>query len=224
MMITNLGTEFLYAFVIIICSLMIYFGTKEIYSLSKHEGIKYFRLAFLFFAFAYFSRTFIRAIVFYFNSNSVMSIPPHLLNPLVGILSLFLFVYLSTMAIFYLLFSVICKKWNKKEPLIFLLHLLAFLISFVITISGNTLFYLVLNLGLFIVVLFVISISKKGSTSNAHKTTIYPIYILLSFFLILNIIDILLPAFFQTTQILIYMASSGIFLLILYRVLNKVGN
>ena len=45
-----LGTELIYSFVIIICSLMVYFGTKELYELSSYKGIKYFRQAFLFFA------------------------------------------------------------------------------------------------------------------------------------------------------------------------------
>src|SRR3989339_748726 len=46
--------EILYSFVIIVCSLMIYFGTKELYELSSHKGIKYFRLSFLFFAIFYY--------------------------------------------------------------------------------------------------------------------------------------------------------------------------
>ena len=48
----NIGTEIVYSFVIIVCSLMIYFGTKELYKLTSHKGIKYFRQSFLFFAFA----------------------------------------------------------------------------------------------------------------------------------------------------------------------------
>lgn len=44
----RLGTEVIYSFVIIVCSLMIYFGTKELYELSSYKGIKYFRQAFLF--------------------------------------------------------------------------------------------------------------------------------------------------------------------------------
>jgi hypothetical protein len=224
MMMANLGTEVLYAFVIIVCSLMIYFGTREIYNLSKHKGIKYFRLAFLFFALAYFSRTFIRFIVLYFNSTNIMSISPRLLNPLVGTISLFLFIYLSTMAIFYLLHSVMWKKWETSYFIPWTLHLFALVTAFLIILSGNAFFYLILNLILFLIVLFVIYISKKDSKNKTHKTGIYPIYILLSFFWILNMVDILLPSFFQTTQILIYLASSGIFLLMLYKVLKRAGN
>ena len=42
----GMTTEILYSFVIIFCSLMIYFGTKELYELSGHKGIKYFRYSF----------------------------------------------------------------------------------------------------------------------------------------------------------------------------------
>jgi hypothetical protein len=223
MMMANLGTEVLYAFVIILCSLMIYFGTREIYNLSKHKGIKYFRLAFLFFALAYFSRTFIKFIVIYFNSTTIMSVSPRLLNPLVGIISLFLFIYLSTMAIFYLLYSVMWKKWVNFRFIEWILNIFALCLSAIIVFSANSLFYLLLNLGLFFVVLFVVIISRATSKKRSHKTGIYPIYLLLLFFWILNIVDILLPKIFQTTQILIYLASLGIFLFMLYKVLRNVG-
>jgi len=42
----GISGEIIYSFVIIVCSLMIYFGTKELYKLTSHKGIKYFRLSF----------------------------------------------------------------------------------------------------------------------------------------------------------------------------------
>ena len=56
------GSELIYSFVIILCSLMVYFGTKELYELSSYKGIKYFREAFLFFAIAYAFRSVIKFI------------------------------------------------------------------------------------------------------------------------------------------------------------------
>jgi len=52
------GTELIYSFVIMLCSLMVFFGTKQIYELSSHKGIKYFRLAFLFFCSRVFRKIF----------------------------------------------------------------------------------------------------------------------------------------------------------------------
>jgi len=42
--------------VALIFCLLLYFKTREVYSLTKHTGIKYFRDAFLFFGFAYLLR------------------------------------------------------------------------------------------------------------------------------------------------------------------------
>ena len=82
------GTEIIYSFIIISCSLMIYFGTKELYKLSSHEGIKYFRQSFLFFALAYFFRSFIKIILFYFDAGEIRA-----LLPIFGNITLFIFMY-----------------------------------------------------------------------------------------------------------------------------------
>ena len=95
-------TELIYSFVIIIASLMVYFSTKELYDLSKHKGIKYFRLAFLYFAIAYFFRYFIKFFVYAFGIGRTPEFSPQF----IGFLSLFVFLYASSMAIFYLLYSV----------------------------------------------------------------------------------------------------------------------
>lgn len=219
MMMANLGTEILYTFIIILCSLMIYFGTKELYQISKHKGIKYFRLTFLFFALAYFSRSFIKFILFYFNSTNIMSVSPNLLNPLVGKISLLLFVYFSTMAIFYLLYSIKWKAIENYRKTIYLAHIFAILMSIIIIFTNNGLIYLFFNSLIFILVILAIYTSGKK-----HKTGIHTIYFLLAFFWILTTIDMLLPNFFQTIQILIYIASCGLFIVMLYRVLKKVGN
>jgi len=216
---TNLGisTEIIYSFVIIVCSLMIYYATKELYELTKHKGIKYFRLSFLFFAIAYFFRSFIKIILFYFDKQEI-----RVLLPIFGNLTLFIFVYFSIMAIFYLIYSVMYKKW-KKQNLIYLFHFIATIVAIIMALSGFPLqLYLILNLLLFLFIIFAVYTayhqSKKKKTLN-----LYIIYLLLSIFWIFNILDILIPNFFQTFQLLIYIISSGIFLLILYKVLRKTG-
>ena len=136
----GIGTEIIYSFVIIVCSLMIYFGTKELYRLSSHEGIKYFRLSFLLFAFAYFFRSFIKIILFYFDKQEIRTI-----LPLFGNLTLFIFVYFSVMAIFYLIYSVMHKRWTRSYA-IYLFHGIAIVISLIMTLSGFRLqMFLLLN-------------------------------------------------------------------------------
>jgi len=220
------GTEIIYSLVIIVCSLMIYFGTKELYELSSYKGIKYFRQAFLFFAIAYFFRSFIKFILVYFSANRILDIHPRIFAPLFGQVTLFLFIYFSSMAIFYLLYSVMWKKWNSGSKKIYFFHLLAFVISLFIILSRNALVYLGINFLLFFIVLFIVYISYKNNKkeTRVHKHNLYVIYLLLSFFWILNIIDILIPEFFQTFQLFVYIASLIVFLMMLYKVLKKAGS
>ena len=218
------GTEILYSFIIIVCSLMIYFGTKELYELSSHKGIKYFRQAFLFFAFAYFFRSFIKFALIYFNVGEIFDISQRTLWFGVGQVTLFIFMYFSSMAIFYLLYSVMWKRWNGNSEKIYLFHLLAFVISISIILFRNPLVYLGMNFLLLFFVIATFYVSREQSKQKRTKHNLHVIYVLLFSFWILNIIDILIPNFFQIFQLFIYLASSGIFLAMLYRVLKKVGS
>lgn len=207
--------EIIYAFVIIVCSLMIYFSTKEISKLSSQRGIRYFRQAFLFFALAYFFRSFIKIILFYFEASELKTI-----LPIFGNITLFFFIYLSSMAIFYLLYSVMWKKLKSKLG-IYIFHLVAFTIATTTSFFGNQITYFLTNILLFIFILITVFISRKQSKKKSNN--LFIIYILLFIFWILNIIDILIPNFLKTTQLFIYLFSLGIFLLILYKVIKKTG-
>ena len=213
------GTELIYSFVIIVCSMMIYAGTREIYELSSYRGLKYFRQAFLFFAVAYFFRSFIKFIIMYFNIG-IREFSPML----VGNLALMVFMYFSSLAIFYLLYSVMWKKWNGSSGRIWLFHGLALIISFLSVVSRNQIILLAVNIVLLAIVAFVVftshqNVKKKGKGRNLHI-----IYMLLSVFFLLNTIDILVPNFFQTFQMIIYLASMLLFLIMLYKVLRKSGS
>jgi membrane-associated HD superfamily phosphohydrolase len=219
----GLGAELFYSFVIILCSLMIYFGTRELYELSSYKGIKYFRQAFLFFAIAYFFRSFIKFIVLYFNVEGVIDFSP-LVFGATGLLTQLFFMYFSSMAIFYLLYSVMWRKWNHSSFKIYLFHGLAFAMGLISILSRNPAVYFGLNLFLLFVVVSVVYISHQTLKDKKKGSSLYLVYVLLSAFWILNIIDALIPKFFQGFQLFIYMASTGIFLFILYRVIKKTGS
>ena len=216
-LIGTLSMEILYSFVIIVCSLMIYFGTKELYELSNHRGLKYFRFTFLFFAIAYFIRSFIKIIIIYLGKQEVAMVAPIVF----GKLPLFLFMYFSIMAIFYLLYSVLYKK--LKHDWILLFHLTSAIIAIIITfVGGNIFLVLLINILLLIFIIYVVYLSYHQSKKKKFLN-LYAIYFLLSVFWILNILDIIIPSFLQFFQLLIYLASSGIFLAILYKVLTRAG-
>ena len=219
----EIGAELIYSFVIIVCSLMVYYATKEMYELSSYKGIKYFRLAFLFFAIAYFFRYSIRFILSFFNIRTIHEFLPMSLGPM-GPLTLFLFMYFSAMAVFYLLYSVMWKRWNGNPMMIYIFHAVAVVISLVSIISRRNDILLGINLFLLILISFVYYIAHKDSKTKKKGYNLYAVYMLLFVFWILNIIDILIPSFLKQFQLLIYLASSGIFLTILYKVLKKVGD
>jgi len=162
------GTEILYSFIIIVCSLMIYFGTKELYELTSHKGIKYFRQTFLFFAIAYSFRSFIKFALSYFNVQAIFEISPRLFGFAIGQITIFLFMYFGAMAIFYLLYSVMWKKWRDNSKKIYLFHLLAFIIALSSILFRNPLVYLGINLLLLLFVVFTFYLSRKPS--NQKKT------------------------------------------------------
>lgn len=213
------GAEIIYSFVIIICSLMIYFGTKEIYELSSYKGIKYFRKAFLFFAIAYFFRSFIKFMMMYFNLREIFEFSPGFF----GGFTLFLFMYFSAMAMFYLLYSLIWRKWSINANKIYIAHGLALIIAVTSITIRNQLVYFGINILLLAFIVLVVYAAYKNQKNKLKSHNLYAVYLMLFVFWIFNIIDILVPNFLQTFKLLIYLISSGIFLLILYKVLKKAG-
>ncbi len=216
----GIGVELVYSFIIIICSLMIYFATKEMDKLSSYKGIKYFRLSFLFFAFAYFFRYFIQIFLFSFNLKGILEFSPMFF----GAISLFVFLYFSTMAIFFLLYSVMWKKWNHSKLTIILFNVSALIMAFALIFSRGIFVYLLINLILLLVVLFILFIAYKDSKKKSKTGSPFIIYLLLSIFWILNITDILIPRFLSIYQLLVYLISILLFMIILYKVLKKTGS
>jgi len=144
--------EFLYSFIAVLLCFLVYYKTKEIYELTKHNGIKYFRNAFLFFGFAYASR-FLLFLVILTGISFRFIIPRRVMY-----LPLFTapVTYLSTMAIFFLIYSTIWKKIRYNHFLI---------ISNIILISILQLLMLLLTV--------VISTRKHKKNKKRYTRTLY---------------------------------------------------
>jgi hypothetical protein len=233
-LIQNFGTEIIYSFVIIMTSLMIYFSTKEIYELSNYKGVDYFRKSFLFFAIAYFFRIFIKFLLVYFNARAIVDLNPSIF-PMLGVLSTFLFIYFSTIAVFYLLYSLMFKKWdeqynnkpNKKENKkvkvnrIYLFHFISFIIALFSISFRGALFYVLLNFIVFLTIIFFFI--KTSRDNNLKNKSLHTLYVLLFIFWTFNVVEIFIPEFLQKTILIIYLSSLAIFLTILYKVLRRCG-
>lgn len=208
-----------YSLIIIVFALMIFFSTRDIHKLSSHKGLGYFRNAFLFFAIAYFFRFIIKIAFILLNYKTLF-----FYGQFISIATLFVFVYASTMAMFYLLYSVMWKKLPRKYENIFVLHIVAIIVSIIsITTKDNFLILLVIQALVFLYVAIESYRSYKRSRRRKGVLNVYIIYILLFVFWILNILEILTPNFLGLVQMLIYAASVGLFSLILYKVLRKTG-
>jgi hypothetical protein len=128
------------------------------------------------------------------------------------------------MAIFYLLYSVMWKKWNHSSSRILLFNIIAITIALIGATFRSMEISLILNIILLVFVSFILFIAYQDSKGKSKGKGLFAIYLLLFIFWILNVIDILIPKFLELYKLIIYLASILLFMTILYRVLKKTGN
>jgi len=205
-----IGIEILYFILIVGICLVIYFKTKEIYELTRHRGIFFFRNVMLYFALSYFFRMFhvlIPIIKEYFY------LPPN-----IGRFSLILVGYFSTIAILSIGLSVLSKKVKyENHYLVLLTHYIALLFTFVVFYFKSNKIMMLIQTVLFmgIIILVLINNSTKISFNRIS-------YILLFFFWVLNVLTfsrLMVPINIRT---ILYGISVLIFFSILYRVNKRV--
>jgi len=211
----NFLVELVYSIILTISCLIIYFKTSEIYKLTSHKGIKYFRMTFLFFAASYFLRFFTKMLVLGLFLSGTR---PHAREviPLTSLLLL----YTGFMATFYLLYGLSRKRLGKILPeTTDVLHVVAIVLSSIIVFLGIPIILIAIILSFLLYLLFV---GYSDYTKSRKKTSsqFYIVYFLLILFSMLNIVDIIIPDVFGVIQTLIYVFSISLFLLILYKVLK----
>jgi len=102
--------DFVFTSIAVVFCFMIYHKTKELYELTRYQGIRYFREAFLFFGLSYIVR-FLFSLVLVSREQFDLMLPRGMFIPLF-IIPLG---YLSTMAIFYLLLSLVWKQVDARS-------------------------------------------------------------------------------------------------------------
>jgi hypothetical protein len=202
--------ELAYTLAIVIFCLLVYFKTEELYNLTKHKGIKYFRLSFLLFGLAYASRLFIHLIMMGHIALDSMTPRPWLIGVSMMVMS-----YLSTMAMVYLVYSTIWKKLRGKGFLLIsnLVALLLFAVSFFTrSLELITLVQLVLLLA-------TIGISTLLHRKDQMLSKTRVLYLLVSMFWLLSlfIVGPIRSRFFELEAVL-RIISIAIFAIIYYRV------
>ncbi len=208
---TRLVVELSYTLIVVFLCFGIYYKTREIYDLTKHEGINYFRLTFLFFGFAYISR-FISVLIKLMGITFDVDFPRFIF----GYFPLMLVGYFSTMAILSLTYSILWKKLQIKH--IFLIFNVIALLIFGITFFSRSPFILILTQTVLLIFTSVMIayyiVSKSGKISQ-----LYMLYILFILFWMVNLIALGPRRFIPfEVQIVFQIISVAVIGIIYYRV------
>src|SRR3989338_851218 len=173
------GIELGFTLVAVVFCFLIYFKTKEIYELTKYKGIKYFRGAFLFFGLSYVMR-FLFSLVLLSKIAFDFFLPRHLVMPFF-ILPLG---YLSTIGIFYLIFSSVWKRFNNKNML-FVGHTVAIVLSLA-SFATRSHFILVLLQCVLLLVAVILRICMGKERRGLSQIKV--LYFLVAFLWLINLL------------------------------------
>lgn len=207
---TMYGIELIYTSIVVLFCILIYYKTRESYTLTKYKGIKYFRNAFLFFGLAYLTR-FILHLTMLTTMGTDGFLARHEVFPLMMLITS----YLSTMAIFYITYSLIWKK-IKYSHFFLVANIVAITLSLIAFISRSPILTSLLQLvllGFSLVVSYVNHNKGKGS-GNVRL-----LYLLVAIFWLINLF-VLEPRHFIPLEIKIplQLLSLFVFVAIYYKV------
>lgn len=203
---SRFGIELLFSVIVVFLCLFIYYKTKDMYELSKHKGIKYFRVTFLLFGLAYFFR-FLTSVIFITTLAFDFFIPKSYYAPLVMIPV----GYVSTLALFYLIYGVFYKKIKYSTFIVFsnIVSVLVALISF---LSHSPFILLAVQLPLILFFVFFMLTKKKGPRT---------LYILISIFWLLSLLMLGPKRNMPIEVILVLELISVLIFILIYKKVSK---
>ncbi len=202
--------ESVYTFIIIVLCFLVYFKTREIYELTKHKGIHYFRNAFLFFGLAYASRFFVHLILMGTIVLDFM-IPGKMVQ---SIISYLILSYFSTLAILYLAYSTIWKKLKSNHFLI-VSTMFALAIFALAVIAQSLVLISAIQFVLLLATIIISSLNKKDKKFSQSRV----LYILLAVFWLINLFIVgPIKLRLYPLELILKIISLGVFAVIYYRV------
>lgn len=211
--------ELIYAFIIIVLCSIIYLKTKEIFELTKHKGIGFFRNTFLFFALSYFVRFLGILFIFY---RSLVHIRMRDLFFMPNFIMYSLITYFSYVAILSLVFSSFWKITKTKFNWNILIHALALFSTFIVFLTGSPNILIGLQFLLFIVAITLINISPEKNKKNTFST-LHIIYYLIFIFWVLNLISFQRGSLSFILNSILNFFSVIIFFIITYKVVKRLS-
>ncbi|USN45994.1 MAG: hypothetical protein H6502_02560 [Candidatus Woesearchaeota archaeon] len=206
----HFGAELIFTAIVMVLCAVIYFKTKELYALSNHKGIKYFRTGFLFFGLAYLARFVM--ILFQISAWHLDVFFPRII-----LLLLFLVPvgYVSTMAFFYLAYSLVWKKIPYK---LFVIgsNVIALGVSILALLLISPIIIALAQIPLLIIILLYVASKHKHKKNQAIIT-----YLFIGLLWLLNIFFLgprnVLPL---EVNLFLLAASAGLFIYLLVKVLK----
>lgn len=217
-MFAHFGIEVVYSLLILILCLVIFYKTKDLYDLTEHKGIKYFRLAFLFFGVSYLLRIALSLVIVYTDLVTGFGFQRQM-NELYVLIP---FAYFSFLAILSLTYSLV---WNKiklgKINEVLAINLLSLVLLFSILFGPLTFFTTQLIIVIFCFVLIII-LSEKKQKKKHHFSTLKISYILLLVFWLFNIWIFSLEIFIYA-KLPLYIISLLLFIYLTIHIIIKTG-
>lgn len=192
--------------IVIFVSLFIFFKTKEIYELTNHKGVDFFRKAFLFFGL----NSFLNIFQILLRANYITFIPQTKLLFLIS-------AFLSFVGILYLFASIFLRKSNME----FLMYIIPLLVIGVMFLTHQRWVFLVLQISALLAMMWASFVIYKKQKHKKFFSKTYMIYLSIFLFWILNIVRFELEVFFDIGREIISIFSALIFLYILYVFLRR---
>jgi hypothetical protein len=205
-----MSIELVFSTIVILLCMMIFFRTRSLYGLTKHRGISYFRNTFLFFALAFLFR-----LGFHLFSLSGIVFDFRFPRQLLGPLPLLVTTYFSTIAILYLLLSLVWKRINTEHFLI-VSHVVAFTIAVIVFMFRSP---QVLFISQLLLIAFTLGLAYLRSRRSKSFSKVFTLYLLLFIAWLANII-VLSPRLHLPLEVNVasYAVSTVIFAIIFYKV------
>lgn len=200
-----------YALIVFLICFLIYYKTKDSYNLTKHKGIMFFRDAFLFFGLSYVLK-FLFGVIRVSSNTFEVFIQRGALFPVV----LFILGYLSTIGIFYLIFSF--TKEIRRKHFILMSHVIAVLVSVValVTRSHEIILYFQTGIIALAIILSFIIHTKQRKISQTRM-----LYSLIFLLWLINLWLVVPKRFFTfEVKIVFQIVSIALFLFVYYKVLK----
>ena len=208
----------IYSFIVLLSCFLIYFKTKELYDLTSHRGIKYFRGSFLFFGIA----SLIRFAAHFFREYGIRPVFSALGLGIFGF-ALLVMIYSSSLAMIYMIYSIFWKKFDRAPfNRDYFPHILAVMIA-ILSMARIPALFFIFQAAWIVILITVICLAYANVRKKGRFSGLYLIYLLMFGLLIAsNILEFL--SFFTPLSLFVYIVATPLFIILLYRVLRDLNS